>query len=46
MAFRKFLTGRATPDAPVEYPIETEETLNRVHGAAPVAEHQIGRAHV
>jgi O-methyltransferase len=44
MLFRKFLanakpqlSGKPTPD--VEYPLEVEEKLNRVHGRAPINEH-------
>ncbi len=35
-----FRPGQAAHAAdPVDYPLETEEALNRLHGAAPVAEH-------
>src|SRR3954468_4129951 len=34
-----FGSFKARDSAPVEYPLETEETLNRLHGAAPVDEH-------
>jgi hypothetical protein len=40
MAFSKFFAGKQAQDAaPVEYPLETEEALNRLHGTAPVDKH-------
>ena len=40
MAFGKLFAGfKPHAAAPVEYPLETEEALNRLHGAAPVDEH-------
>ncbi|MEO7728809.1 MAG: hypothetical protein ABIS45_16275, partial [Burkholderiales bacterium] len=40
MSLRKLLAALAPNDAaPVEYPLETEDALNRLHGAAPVDAH-------
>jgi O-methyltransferase len=40
MAFEKLFGGlKSQLNAPVEYPLETEEALNRLHAAAPVEEH-------
>ncbi len=40
MFFRKLFAGSNSQDAaPVEYPLETEEALNRLHDAAPADEH-------
>lgn len=40
MPFKKLLAAFKPADtAPVEYPLETEEALNRLHGAAPVDAH-------
>jgi hypothetical protein len=40
MPFKKFFAAFKPQDAaPAEYPLETEDALNRLHGAAPVEEH-------
>src|SRR5471032_2514837 len=40
MPFKKLLAAFKPQDAaPVEYPLETEDALNRLHGAAPVDAH-------
>ena len=39
MALRDLFGGSKAQSPVVEYPLETEEALNRLHGAAPVDEH-------
>ena len=39
MPFKKLFAAFKPQDAaPVEYPLETEDALNRLHGAAPAAD--------
>ena len=39
MALKNLFGGSKAQSPAVEYPLETEEALNRLHGAAPVDEH-------